>query len=819
MTARLGRRARVALLTAATLCASAAARADANLPLPLSGAAYRVAREAFAAYDEHRYADAIAGAREAIRQRPDVAELRLLLANSLAARGRLKDASRALGDAIAQLGPLPALTARRRQIDILIASGGEGGVPSDLPEPAPRAARAAYRAYGKKDYASAVTNSREAVRLAPQAERLRYVLIDSLAASGDDAAAYDAALDAAQRFGDNEGLRERRRFIGDRLAPAESKAAYAARDRGALDEAHRHAQQAVTYAPGRMDFRMQLIETLFARGDLAGVEAAAGDAIAIDQTNALAWALRGYARAARGNDAEADADFARALAAPTAPTASGDTRRNRDARVARTIVADVRLAQGNPQAALAALPSIDTKTPDDADAAIILRRHRAQTLVRMAAPQAPDAAKIDPRARPSFECHADEFGASCDVYAHDPALAATREARLAERRGDRAAAIDDWRTAIAAVPDDPQPRIALIDALTASGRTREASGEARALINANLLDSMSDTQAAFIAQRAGDNALALDYFARADRAGTLPASAEADAGYAALGMHRNDEGARYLERAIDHSASGPADDALSSQALNDARAAHAEATRNWGFSATVNYRGNGAQQGFAFAPTPGLSNNWQAGAEAYWRPFGSLGDRMFEVYARGYENFGVKGGGPSGASTLQAAIGARVKPFASVNAIFAVEKILPIGSDVRTDWLARAAYSNGFGDTRRLDVPSWWTGTVYGEAGHYIENHSTYATANARLGRTYRVDALSPRLTVFPHAVVGMDYDSAVDHSVPVGVGAGVAARYWFRGGPYDAPRSFVDVTVQYRFRVAGDERAKGVFFGAVFSY
>jgi hypothetical protein len=98
-------------------------------------------------------------------------------------------------------------------------------------------------------------------------------------------------------------------------------------------------------------------------------------------------------------------------------------------------------------------------------------------------------------------------------------------------------------------------------------------------------------------------------------------------------------------------------------------------------------------------------------------------------------------------------------------------------------------------------------------------NDSTYATANARLGRTYRLDALSPRLTVFPHAVIGMDYDSAIDHSVPVGVGAGVAARYWFRGGPYDAPRSFVDVSVQYRFRVAGDDRAKGVFFGAVFSY
>ncbi|WP_250481311.1 tetratricopeptide repeat protein [Caballeronia sp. GAOx1] len=787
---------RRASFAALCLCASLAARADETLPLPLSGAAYRVAREAFAAYGEHRYADAIARAQEAIRQRPDVADLRLLLGNALAARGRLKDASRALTDAIAQLGPLPALTARRRQIDVLIASGGAGGVPGDLPAPAAKAARAAYRAYGKKDYAAAVKQGREAVRLAPQAERLRYLLIDALAASGDDAAAWDASADASARFGDSDALRERRRFIGDRLAPAESKAAYAARERGDLDAAQGFARKAVMYAPARLAFRTQLIDILFARGDLAGVEAAATDG-----DDALMSALRGYARAAQGKRADL------ALASIDA----SDERKNRDARVARAIVADVRLAQGHPQAALDALPPVTTPTPDDADAAIALRRHRAQTMLRMGAMQ---DEPIDPRARPTFECREDRFGASCDVYAHDPALAATREARLAERRGDRGAAIGYWRRAIAEVPDDLQPRIALIDALAATGRTREASNEARSLIDANLLDSMTDTQAAFIARRAGDNALALDYFARAERDGNLPASAEADAGYAALALHRNDEGAKYLEGAIDHAV-----EPLTLQALSDARAAHAEATRDWGFSATVNYRGSGAQQGFAFAPTPGVSNNWQAGAEAYWRPFGSLGERMFEVYARGYENFGVKGGEPSGASTLHAAIGARVKPFASANAIFALEKILPIGSDVRSDWLARAAYSNGFGDTRRLDVPSWWAGTVYGEAGHYIANHSTYATANARLGRTYRVDSVSPRLTVFPHTVVGVDYDSAVDHSVPVGVGAGVAARYWFRGGPYDAPRSFMDVTVQYRFRVAGDDRARGVFFGAVFSY
>ena len=81
--------------------------ADENLPLPLAGAAYRVAQSAYAAYGAHRYADSASLAREAIRQRPDVVELRLLLANSLAAGGQREAASRELSAAIAMLGRAP----------------------------------------------------------------------------------------------------------------------------------------------------------------------------------------------------------------------------------------------------------------------------------------------------------------------------------------------------------------------------------------------------------------------------------------------------------------------------------------------------------------------------------------------------------------------------------------------------------------------------------------------------------------------------------------------------------------------------------------
>jgi hypothetical protein len=225
------------------------------------------------------------------------------------------------------------------------------------------------------------------------------------------------------------------------------------------------------------------------------------------------------------------------------------------------------------------------------------------------------------------------------------------------------------------------------------------------------------------------------------------------------------------------------------------------------------------QRGYATTPGASMSDNWQTGAEVYWRPLGSLGDRMLELYARGYESFGVAGGGASGASSLEAAFGVRGKPFASLDAIVAFERIVPIGSQAQGDWLARLAYSGGIGTERRVDVPSWWTVSAYAEGGHYVTRDSNYATALVEAGRTYRIDRISPRLTVFPYAVAGADYDSTINQTVPIGAGVGVSARYGFRDGKYDTLRSSVELSIQYRWKVTGDDRARGVFCSALFAY
>lgn len=813
---------------AGSLCAPTLVQAQQPVvkPLPLAGAAYRVAQQAYDACKRHAYANCITLAREAIRQRPDVMSLHLLLADALAAQRQYAEAGRVLNGAIARFGPDRQLVEQRRRVAALrvptkVAGQAHGSARDEEGGPlltgaALEAAQNAYKAHNAKDFAGAARYANEVIALRPDLKRFRLLLIDASSAAGDDAAAWDADMAAVRQFGDSEPLRIRREFIGVGLGMKAADAALNARQSGDTPRAIELARQAIVYAPARFDYRLQLIDALFATHDLAGVERAMDDAIAYDDTEIMAWTLRGYARAAQGKSDAANADLAQALKQTDATAAVR--------RSMQTIIADIWLAQGQPQRVIDLLGNLKP-IDDDTDALITMRTHDARRQLSNAAAPALSAEEAAQRvavaARPVIDCAASEFGSDCDLYPADPGFApAQASARAAEAR-DPNAALEYARQAVQAAPQNAQHRVDLVNALIEAKQERAATRESKAIVDDGLLDALPPLSAAYIAQRAGDDQTASDLFERADKIAPLSVDERTDAAYSALAARRNALAIQHLERAIDEGLAPPEGDdpPPTPQAMLDMREAHAEATRNWGFDATLSYRGGGMPSGTSLASTPGEPNAWQAGVEAYWRPFGPLGDRMFEVYARAFQSFGVKGDEPSGAQTLQASVGARVKPFADLNAIFALERVIPIGSAANGDWLARAAYSDGFGTERRIDVPSWWTGRFYAEAGRYLQAGTNYATTNAEFGRTYRIDSVSSRWTVFPYVVIGADYDSSINSSVPVGAGVGVSTRYVFRESKYDAPRSYVDMSVQYRFKLAGDDRARGVFFNAIYSY
>jgi hypothetical protein len=787
----------------------------------LSGAAYRVASQAYSDYDRRDYKHAEALAREAIRQRPDVLELRLLLANALAAQRRYGAASRALGEAIGAFGRQRALLKRRAQLDSLSAAADKLARAPHTPASAGEAltgeafdaAQLAYRAYADKRYAQAAQQAQRAVALAPGVLRLRLLLIDAASGAGNDVLAWQSDVDAVQRFGDSDELRLRRTFIGNGLGPKASRRAFAARAAGDSQGTIAAEREAVAYAPDNIDYRVQLFDSLVELGDWPALEAAASEAIAYDDTEVMPFVFRAYARAEQQRTAQADADLATALRGQDVTRSTQNS--------ARAIAADIWMAQGRAQYAIDRLSAL-APTGDDSDALTAERLGRAHRLIA-ASKRSPSSLG---QARPMVDCEDDpDFGASCDVWPADPAFAAQRALERASEQGDKQAALRYAREAVAAAPDSARHRTALIDALEDAGQAREAAHEARALIDDGLLDSLPALDAAYVARQAGDEARASALFRQADAQRKLAGSSLGDAGYAAAAAHRDADSARYFERAIDSlsaerrptvpaTARGEA-----AQEIETLRAAHAEATRKWGFDVSLDYRGAGLQRGYAATPNASTSNGWQTGAEIYWRPLGSLGDRMLELYARGYESFGVAGGGASGASSLEAAFGVRGKPFASIDAIAAFERIVPIGSQTQGDWLARLAYSGGIGTERRVDVPSWWTASLYAEGGHYVSRGSNYATALMEAGRTYRLDRISPRLTVFPYAVAGADYDSTINQTVPIGAGVGMSTRYAFRDGKYDASRSSIELSIQYRWKLTGDDRARGVFCSALFAY
>lgn len=195
-------------------------------------------------------------------------------------------------------------------------------------------------------------------------------------------------------------------------------------------------------------------------------------------------------------------------------------------------------------------------------------------------------------------------------------------------------------------------------------------------------------------------------------------------------------------------------------------------------------------------------------------------------------------------------------------------------------WLAYATYGFYKGTDLRFDQSSWWTVDAYSQLGYSLEdNPATWTLYNVnsegsrtdelaeakgrlkreqlflsneiRLGRSIKLNEISPNLVLFPHLVGAADWiwqkDQATDlhdatgpngrfatllegqsfsltrdqGSWSMAAGPGIGLRYWFREDHYHTPRSYLDWTAQYRFAIGGGatERAEGLFMNLTLSY
>ncbi|MFC5495961.1 tetratricopeptide repeat protein [Caenimonas terrae] len=843
------------LLLAAVLALGAGgALAQAKEPLPLSGPAFENADQAYKAYQQGDYDRAIALSREAIRLRPDVPRLRKLLADAQ----RAKRGGRAPAARVArQQGPTKVLRP--------VAPAGKPHDPAFL------AADAAYKAYDRKDYGAAVTQAQEATRLAPTNRAYWLLLVNSLIAADRLQEADQALNQGLQAAGDDASLRTQRESIRRAMAQAAGTAMYRALEAGNLPAATSSARAAVQLAPENPAYRLILIEVLLRSEQFAEAERLASESVALLPDSVVPLAMRGYARQRQGRWPEAKADFDRALQQRGLSAAQQ--------RNLRLVAADSALAAREPQRAIELLQGL----PDSDAAVAQRRAAAARLTVRVSAQVPPLTSSSFPPPGldcgaaesaltcallpgqagrdPAFEVASQAYRA---LEAKDYPLAADKAAqavaispgnrdyqlllldaqlgagRLADaqqaataalalepgdaallaqrgsirkRLGDEAGAAEDFNAALATGRLAPA---AEVGALADLGRKSEARNRFAQYQADGQLRGTSDLDLAYLAARVGDDESARALFASADAAGKLPDSALQDSAYSSLRAGKDGEAVNYFKRTID--AADSLKLKLEPQMLFDTRRAVADITREGGIIASLMYRGGGTVvSGFGATRNEVGNRSAQVGVEAYWRPFGYQNGRYVELFARGFETLYSQAGGATGGDSLQTALGVRWKPLSTQNLVLSLSRVFSKGAD--DDWLAQAGYSLDLGTDLRVDVDNWWTTRVAAEAGHYFQAKQDYGLASVMVGKSYRLSG-DGKTVAYPHAVVAAEYNSLLpSDKLSVAAGPGVSLRRWFREDKYAAPRSYIDFSLDYRFRLAGDERAKGLFFTSLVSY
>ena len=730
-----------------------------------------------------------------------------------------------------------------------------------------RQADSAYQASARGDFQAAAAAAREAVRQAPANADYRRLLAYALLELGR----YEELLEVAAGSDDSR-LAALVRQAGERQAYRDFEQANRALAQGEAGAAAALAERSVRRAPAVRAHWMQWAAALLAADRPNEAEQALTRALAHqDGDDAELRVLRGHARQRSGDVAGAAADYDRAVVLATRDPLQQNL---------RLIAADAALAAGQPQRALELLAPFGTQD----EATVGYRRQLALgALQRSATPQpvvlpglaVPKVICVGSPYRAACDVWPGEWPPEAG---QDSAQAAYQ----ALARQDSAQAVAQARRALEQAPNNARHRLLLVRALQADGqfeaaltvadgflatpprepellalrsqllsrlnRPREALADADAALADRRLSVVSEidlllahhperarprftaalhrgelqnhapAELGYLAVRVGDDETALQAFERARTQGALPDAAWQDAGYAAGRLGRSDVAVDYFSRAIDAAQDGRL--SLTPQRLFETRREVADRSRRWGAIASLGYRGVAPGRGGAGQPAT-IGDSVQLGAELYWRPFGYGDGRYVELYGGGFQTLWAKGDAPSGRSTLQALAGVRAKPLQHANLVLSFERRLKVGRHAVDDWLLRAGYSYTHGTDLRVDVPHWTTAQLYAEAGRFFSQRLSYATAEAQLGRSLRLDALNPRLVLFPHLVLGADYNSRLARGQrdAFGAGVGLGVRYWFNETRYSAPRSYLDLSLQYRARLGGDERGKGVFLRATLVY
>ena len=849
-----------AFLLAVVLCAGARAEVADNGP-PLEGDAYTAAETAYKAFEQGNYKASATSAAEAVALRSDLLRLHLLLIDSLVAAGDLTQAEQATKSASTAFAGREELEARRAEIRQRLAQ---------------RPASEGYKALEKGDAKAAVRAARSAVDYAPDSMSYRLLLLNAQMADANLAGALATATEAIALDRTNYVPRVWRGYLNQRLgrradAVTDFNAALAIPGLTPNQQKNiRLIAADAALASGDFNATLELLrgyprtdpKVITRLTDAEGASQRRG----VLQSNALPAPAQECTTGAKGVVCELEAPSVVSILVLT-PVASPEEKaaaqlqntkerayraeRDKDYRLAvvearkavelepdfvanRLLLVNVLMSAGSPaEADVEATRAINAGR---ANAEIYAQRGYARSKLRNVSGAMSDWENALKQGVPSAQAHNIRLSlADAALASNEPARVlralaklptgyetAIRKAYALQALGRKEESLAEFRTAerlaISAVQRDGALR-ARIGLLVELGRKPEARILLDQAIAQGRLNTIRDADIGYLASSVGNDEAAVARFDRARAHGQLPPRAAIDAGYTAMRRFENQKAVAYLMEGIDAATGGRID--LDAQKLFETRRTVSELTRVWGINSSVTYGKVGS------APNPFLtigapsSYTSQLGTELYYRPegFGYRNGAIFELFGRLFETLYDQAGGPTGGRTTQGMVGARWKPFSNANLVFEVDKLFALGNAARDDILLRALYSYTVGTDLRVLDTNWPTWYVYAEVDRFLEKSQLVAIMEGRFGRSFRLDPISRNLVFFPHAVLAANYDDSFANRAAYSAGAGGSLRYWFGETKYTAPPSYWELTLQYRWRLAGDQRAQGIFAQTSINY
>ncbi|QHO78406.1 hypothetical protein ACH79_43315 [Bradyrhizobium sp. CCBAU 051011] len=848
-----------ALLLVAVLWSGASAQVADSGP-PLEGDAYTAAETAYKAFGQRDYRASAASAAEAVALRPDLLRLHLLLIDSLIAAGDLTRAEQATKAASAAFAGNQELEGRQATIRQRLAQ---------------QPASDGYKALERGDAKAAIRAARSAVEYAPDSMSYRLLLLSAQIADNDLPAVLATAIEAVARDRANYVPLVWRGYINQRLgkradAISDFNAALAIPGLTAAQQKNvRLIAADAALASGDFNAAIELLGR-YSRTDpkvvtrLTDAEGASQHRGTLPNNGSMPTPVQECSTTVNGVVCELEAPAVLSILIPSASPEERAAKeifeakerayraeRDKDYNLAivearkavqlepeaatnRLLLVNILMSAGRPaEAEVEATKAIDA---GHSSAEIYAQRGYARSKLKKFSGAMSDWENALKRGLPPTQAHDVRLAlADAALASNDPMRAlralqklavsyetAIRKAYALQALGRKEESLVEFRTAErlakTAIQRDGALR-AQINTLVELDRKPEARILFDQAIAEGRLRSIRDADLGYLAVAVGNDEEGLARFDRAHARGQLPARATIDAGYTAMRRFENSKAIAYLMEGIDAKADGRID--INDQKLFETRRTVSDLARVWGINSSITYGKVGSAPNPFQTITAASSYTSQLGTEFYYRPEG-IGYRngaIFELFGRLFETLYDQSGGPTGARTTQGMVGARWKPFSNANLVFEVDKLFALGDAARDDTLLRALYSHTVGTDLRVLDASWPTWYVYAEVDRFLEKRQLVAIMEGRFGRSFRLDPISSKLVFFPHAVLAANYDDSFANREAYSAGAGASLRYWFGETKYTAPPSYWELTLQYRWRLAGDQRAQGIFAQTSINY